>query len=96
MLWNNVGAGLCARPSLPYALFFRNKPRQEGWAQRPTPTFPLRPRDQSGKFYFSLAVTVLIDRDGVIRATALKGEDPSEKTADLLKRIAKQTGSGQR
>jgi tetratricopeptide (TPR) repeat protein len=42
---------------------------------------------------YSIPQTVLIDQDGVIRATGLRGEELSEKIGDLLKNLHKQTGS---
>ena len=42
---------------------------------------------------YSIPQTVLIDQEGVIRATGLRGEGLSEKIGDLLKNLHKQSGS---
>ena len=75
MLWNNVGASLRARPSLHYALFFRNKLREEGRARRPAPTFLLQQCDQSRKLIVSISkenlAPVSVLRTRFIRHSAL-------------------------
>jgi thiol-disulfide isomerase/thioredoxin len=43
---------------------------------------------------YSIPHTVLIDQDGVIQATGLRGEELSEKIGELLKKLQKQAGSG--
>lgn len=43
---------------------------------------------------YSIPHTVLIDQDGVIRATGLRGEALSVKVDELLKKLPKQTGGG--
>jgi cytochrome c-type biogenesis protein CcmH/NrfG/peroxiredoxin len=44
---------------------------------------------------FAIPHTVLIDQDGVIQATGLRGERLSDKIGEVLKKVLKQAGSGE-